>query len=79
MRRVNASGKVLLYGRTAPPLISTASGLQNADRMSSLALCLVGGDAAAVAQEWEAVQQAMGPVLRKAFQHVHSCKCDMAV
>ncbi len=78
MRRVNAGGQVLLYGRTAPPLISSVSGLQSADRMSSLMLCPLGGDAAEVAQQWEGVQQAMAPVLRKAFQHVHNCKCDVA-
>jgi hypothetical protein len=78
MRRVNANAGVLMYGSTAPPLISSVSGLQSADRMSSLMLCPLGGDAAEVARQWEGVQQAMAPVLRKAFQHVHNCKCDVA-
>jgi hypothetical protein len=79
MRRVNATGKVLLYGRTAPPLISSVSGLQSADRMSSLMICPLEGGAGAAAQQWQEVEGAMAPVLRKAFQHVHNCKCDMVM
>eukprot|EP00198_Chlamydomonas_reinhardtii_P013938 XP_001703275.1 predicted protein [Chlamydomonas reinhardtii] len=79
VRRANAdgSGLLLLAAVTAPGSISAVTGVQARDRVQSLLVAAVATPAAAQ-QQAEALMAAAEPILRKAWGHVHNCKCDVA-
>ncbi|GIL42728.1 hypothetical protein Vafri_659 [Volvox africanus] len=75
MRRTNASGMLLLVAVTAPGRISAVTNVQARDRVVSLLFaCKAFG---AQEQAGLCVKTFAEPLLRKAFAHVHSCKCDV--
>ncbi|GLI69138.1 hypothetical protein VaNZ11_013695 [Volvox africanus] len=75
MRRTNASGTLLLVAVTAPGRISAVTNVQARDRVISLLFaCKASG---AQEQAGLCVKTFAEPLLRKAYAHVHSCKCDV--
>ncbi|GIL73249.1 hypothetical protein Vretimale_4853 [Volvox reticuliferus] len=76
LRRVNASGTLLLVAVTAPGRISAVTNVQARDRVVSLLFaCTACG---AQEQAGLCVKTFAEPLLRKAYAHVLSCKCDIA-
>lgn len=65
----------------SPPALrtATASSQQVAYQgVVALQLCFRRADSAGYAeQQWQQLEAAVAPVLRKAYQHVHNCKCDV--
>lgn len=58
----------------------TGPGAPCAVGTAALAAVDVAAEAGVVAEAlWGHLQGAMGPVLRKAYQHVHHCNCDFVV
>ncbi|KAG2500026.1 hypothetical protein HYH03_002307 [Edaphochlamys debaryana] len=76
-RRANVGGQVLLVGVTAPGTISAVTHVQSRDRVVSLILPLA-SDPDAARRQAQAVLDAAEPLLRRAYAHVHNCKCDAA-
>ncbi|GAX80732.1 hypothetical protein CEUSTIGMA_g8167.t1 [Chlamydomonas eustigma] len=73
MSKVNALGRVFFMGRRAEGNIDSSTAMQRADRITSIIMGMVSKE------DWEDVcTKAIKPILSKAFQHVHNCKCDVA-
>lgn len=78
LRRVNASGAAFACGRAAPALLSSLTGAFRADRVAAIQLALAAGTSVdQVDAMWAAVAETAAPELRRAFAHVHGCKCDL--
>lgn len=75
MRRVNASTKAFICCSSAQGMLSASTGTFQSDRVIGLQLAL--DRCTAIDTIWTAISDAAAPVLRKAFQHVHNCNCDM--
>lgn len=65
----------------SPPALRTAAGSSAQvayQGVQALQLCFRSSDTAEYAEQlWQQLQAALAPVLRKAYQHVHNCKCDV--
>ncbi|KAG2450152.1 hypothetical protein HYH02_000254 [Chlamydomonas schloesseri] len=82
VRRANAEagggpGRLLLAGVTAPGAISAVTGVQARDRVQSLLVVAAASPEDAELQA-AALLAAAEPILRRAWGHVHNCKCDVA-
>lgn len=82
LRKANAtSGLTFLCHLKSPPALRTAAASSQQvayQGVLALQLCFRGGDSAAQGEEqWQRFESAVAPVLRKAYQHVHNCKCDV--
>ncbi|GFR41075.1 hypothetical protein Agub_g1715, partial [Astrephomene gubernaculifera] len=77
LRRANASGLLLLAGVTSPGHVSAVTNTQSRDRVVSLLLPLASRREEA-RQQAAALLAAADPLLRRAYAHVHNCKCDVA-
>lgn len=82
LRKANAtSGLTFLCHQKSPPALRTAAASSQQvayQGVLALQLCFRAGDSAAEAEEqWQRFETAVAPVLRKAYQHVHNCKCDV--
>ncbi|GFR40477.1 hypothetical protein Agub_g1043, partial [Astrephomene gubernaculifera] len=77
LRRANASGRLLLAGVTSPGHVSAVTNTQSRDRVVSLLLPLASRREEA-RQQAAALLAAADPLLRRAYAHVHNCKCDVA-
>jgi hypothetical protein len=82
LRKANATpGLTFLCHVKSPPAVRTAAASSQQvayQGVLALQLCFRAGDSAAAAEEqWQRFESAVAPVLRKAYQHVHNCKCDV--
>jgi len=83
LRKANSTPGVFLCHIKSPARLaaSSAAGRQQVayQGVKVLQLCWAAGSQAADAvQFWQGLEGALAPVLRKAYQHVHNCKCDVA-
>lgn len=83
LRRANATPGLFLCHVKTPPAMRAAGNRQAAYQgVQCLQWCCgSAGDAAAAAgvqERWRQLEAAVAPLLRKAYEHVHSCKCDVA-
>lgn len=81
LRRINATPGLFLCHVKSPAALQVATGQQAAYQgVKRLQACFEAAATAADAeQQWQALLQAVDGVLRKAYQHVHSCKCDVVM
>lgn len=82
LRRASAApGLLLLCHLKSPPALraAAASSQQVAYQgVQALQLCFRSSDSAEYAeQQWQQMEAVLAPVLRKAYQHVHNCQCDV--
>jgi hypothetical protein len=82
LRSANAaSGLMFMCHIKSPPALRTAAASSQQvayQGVVALQLCFRAGDSAACAeQQWQQLEAAVAAVLRKAYQHVHNCKCDV--
>jgi hypothetical protein len=81
LRRINATPGLFLCHVSSPAALQAATGQQAAYQgVQCLQAAFTAAAAAADAEgQWQALLQAVDGVLRKAYQHVHSCKCDVVM
>lgn len=83
LRKANATpGLLFLCHVKSPPALRIAAANQQQQvafqGVVALQLCFKSSDTAEFAeQQWQQLEAALAPVLRKAYQHVHNCKCDV--
>lgn len=82
LRSANAaSGLLFMCHVKSPPALRTAAASSQQvayQGVVALQLCFkAGGTAAYAEQQWQQFEAAVAAVLRKAYQHVHNCKCDV--
>jgi hypothetical protein len=81
LRRINATPGLFLCHVKSPAALQVATGQQSAYQgVKCLQACFQAAATAADAeQHWQTLLQAVDGVLHKAYQHVHSCKCDVVI
>ena len=80
LRKVNATPGLFLCHIKSPPALRAAAGGQQVayQGVAALQLCFRTCSSTALAEEqWAKLGAAVAPTLRKAYQHVHNCKCDV--
>jgi hypothetical protein len=80
LRRANATPGLFLCHVCSPAALAVMPGQRAAySGVERLQACFPqGASAAAGVAAWEAFIDAGAALLRSAYQHVHSCKCDVA-
>jgi hypothetical protein len=82
LRKANATpGLRFLCHIKSPPALRTSTASSQAvpyQGVLALQVCFRASDGAELAeQQWQQFEAGVAPVLRKAYQHVHNCKCDV--
>jgi hypothetical protein len=82
LRKASATpGLQFMCHLKSPPALRTAAASSQQvayQGVLALQLCFKSSDTAQVAeQQWQCFEASVAPVLRKAYQHVHNCKCDV--
>jgi hypothetical protein len=81
LRRINATPGLFLCHVKSSAALQAATGQQAAYQgVKCLQACFKStASVEGAEQQWQALLQAVEGVLRKAYQHVHSCKCDVVM
>eukprot|EP00879_Flechtneria_rotunda_P032504 GHRR01035720.1.p1 GENE.GHRR01035720.1~~GHRR01035720.1.p1 ORF type:complete len:581 (+),score=283.94 GHRR01035720.1:1040-2782(+) len=80
LRKINATPGIFCCHIKSPAALQAATGQRAAYQdVTCLQLCFTDSAEPNDAEQlWQQMLDAVAPVLRKAYQHVHSCRCDVA-